>query len=317
MKKSPNLIAFIIALSLHLLIGVVLLMSVEFSLPKENPKEAVSIIHASVVSQQMYDDLAQRQLDAKREEQRKKDNARKAIERKKAEQKRKEALIQKQKEDRIKAERAEKIRQQKEAKRIEAEKIKAAKALQEKKKANEAAKAKKAKELKQKQEAEKKALAKQKEAEKIKAAKIKAEKLAKEKAAKEAKIKAAKAAAAEKERLRQAELDAQMDAEFSDVFSNARSAQQLSEIAKYEALIRGKISRNWKVDPSMRGKSCTLGIRLAPDGLVLSAKMSRGDKQLCSSARRAALQAKTLPIPRDPEIAPKFRDFDITLEPEL
>ena len=67
----------------------------------------------------------------------------------------------------------------------------------------------------------------------------------------------------------------------------------------------------------MKGKSCTLAIRLAPDGLVLSAKRSRGDEKLCISAKRAALKAKTLPIPKDPEIAPQFRDFDITLEPDL
>ena len=117
--------------------------------------------------------------------------------------------------------------------------------------------------------------------------------------------------------MRQAELDRQMAAEFSDDFSSARSAKQLSEIAKYEALIRAKISRNWKVDPSMKGSSCTLAIKLAPDGLVLSARMSRGDKRLCDSARRATIQAKTLPIPKDPEIISQFRDFDITLEPEL
>jgi len=45
--------------------------------------------------------------------------------------------------------------------------------------------------------------------------------------------------------------------------------------------------------------------------------MSKGDKLLCDSARRATLQAKTLPIPKDPQISSQFRDFDITLEPDL
>ena len=108
-----------------------------------------------------------------------------------------------------------------------------------------------------------------------------------------------------------------MEAEFSDDFSSARSAQQTSEIAKYQSLIRSKISRNWKVDSSMRGRTCTLRIKLAPDGLVLSAVMSSGDKALCDSARRATLQANTLPIPNDAEIAGQFRDFDIKLEPDL
>ena len=108
-----------------------------------------------------------------------------------------------------------------------------------------------------------------------------------------------------------------MEAEFADAFSSAQSSKQLSEIARYKALIQDKISRNWQVEPSMKGKTCTLAIRLAPDGLVLTAQRSSGDQKLCDSARRATLKAKTLPIPKDPEIAPQFRDFDITLEPDL
>ena len=108
-----------------------------------------------------------------------------------------------------------------------------------------------------------------------------------------------------------------MEAEFEDAFSSAQSSKQLSEIARYKALIQDKISRNWQVEQSMKGKSCTLAIRLAPDGLVLSASRSSGDQKLCDSAKRATLRAKTLPIPKDPEIAPQFRDFDITLEPDL
>lgn len=123
--------------------------------------------------------------------------------------------------------------------------------------------------------------------------------------------------AEEAERLRQAELDKQMEAEFEDAFSNAQSSKQLSEIARYKALIQDKISRNWQIEPSMKGKSCTVAIRLAPDGLVLSVKRSNGDQKLCDSAERATLKAKTLPIPKDPDIAPQFRDFDITLEPDL
>ena len=108
-----------------------------------------------------------------------------------------------------------------------------------------------------------------------------------------------------------------MEAEFADAFSSAQSSKQLSEIARYKALIQDKISRNWQVEPSMKGKTCTLAIRLAADGLVLSVNHSRGDIQLCESAKRAALKARTLPIPKDPDISSQFRDFDITLEPDF
>jgi len=347
MKKSPDLISFISALCIHLIIGGVLLMSVDFDLPKEKPKETVAIIEASVVNQKIFDDLAQLKKDKIKEQQRLKEEARKKKAREAAEKKRQADLLKKQAEDKIKAEKAEILRKKLEVERIAAEKAK-----------KEAAEA-----LKKKQAAEKKALAEKKKLEKIKAekqaakekaardkaAKEKAakEKAAKEKAAKEkaAKEKAAKEKAArikaeqeikrkaeeakrkaeeeakrkaeEAERIRQAELDRQMEAEFSDDFSSARNAKQLSEIAKYEALIRGKIGRNWTVDPTMKGSTCTLAIRLAPDGLVISANMSSGDRRLCDSARRAALKARTLPIPKDPEIAPQFRDFDITLAPDL
>jgi len=324
MKNSPDLISFISALSIHLIIGGVLLMNVDFDLPKEKPKEAVTIIEASVVSQKMFDDLAQLKVDKLKEEQRLKDEARRQKEREEAEKARQAALLKKQEEERIQAEKAEVLRKKQEAERIAAEKALAAKVLKEKKEAAEA--------LKKKQAAEKKALEEKQALEKIKAEKLAQEKAAKEKAIEEARLKAiedarikaekeakikAEKEAAEAERLRQEELDRQMEAEFSEDFSSARNAKQLSEIAKYEALIRGKISRNWKVDPTMSGSSCTLAIRLAPDGLVISAEMSSGDRRLCDSARRATLAARTLPIPKDPEIAPQFRDFDITLEPDL
>ena len=150
-----------------------------------------------------------------------------------------------------------------------------------------------------------------------KLAKAKADKLAKEKAAKVKAEKIAKAAKEKAEKARQAELDRQMEAEFADEFSTAQSRKQLSEIARYKALIQGKIGRNWQVEPDMKGKTCTLAIKLAPDGLVLSVNRSSGDEKLCASAKRAALKARTLPIPKDPDIISQFRDFDINLEPDL
>ena len=95
-----------------------------------------------------------------------------------------------------------------------------------------------------------------------------------------------------------------------------KNAKKLSEIAKYEALIRGKISRYWNVDASMDGKSCTLDIRLASDGFVISVNTIRGDAQLCKSARNAAFKAKSFALPKDPEIALEFKELRITLTPD-
>ena len=301
MKNSSSLIAFISALSLHLIIGSVLLMSVDFSLPKEKPKGVV--INASVVSQKLFDDLAQRKTDKKLAEKRKIEKARE--EKKARDDKRKKIAKEKA------------LRKKREVERIKAEKLLVAKKLKAKKEAEKAKKIAESKFRKKEAariEAEKKAIAKQK---KVKAERLKAEKVATAKAAKIKAEKIAKQKAAEKERLRQADLDKQMEAEFADEFSSAQSSKQLSEIARYKALIQNKISRNWTISPEMKGKTCTLAIRLAPDGLVLSVDRSRGDKKLCASAKRATLKAQTLPIPKDPEISQQFRDFDITLEPDL
>jgi len=334
MKNSTTLIAFITALALHLIVGAVMLLGLDFSLLKEPPKKEAVVINASMVNKKLFDDLAQKkaQIEAdklaaakRKAEQIRQEKARVKREKQLAEKRRKVAEAK-----RVQAEKDKIARQKKEEERILFEKIVAAKELRAKQEAAEAKKIadaqrkkEEAERVKQQQaeakriEAEKVAAAKALKEKQAQEAKIKAEKLAAEKAAKIKAEKERKAKAAEAERLRQAELDRQMEAEFEDAFSDARSSKQLSEIARYKALIQDKISRNWQVEPSMKGKTCTLAIRLAPDGLVLSAKHSNGDQKLCDSARRATLKAKTLPIPKDTDIAPQFRDFDITLVPDL
>ncbi|WP_022941814.1 cell envelope integrity protein TolA [Psychromonas hadalis] len=310
MKNSTTVIAFVTALSLHLIVGGVLLMSMDFSLPKNKPKEMI-VIKASVVNQKLFDDLAQKKADKvasekRKIEQKRAEKARIKREKKRAEKKRKEVEAMRVKAEKVKAAEKKKLEE-----RILFEKIVAAKALRAKK---EAEKTKKIAEEKFKKQEEKRIKREQEEAKRIEVEKVAVAKALKEKRAKEAKIKADKEAKRKAEHLRQAELDKQMEAEFADSFSSAQSSKQLSEIARYEALIRDKISRNWQVEPSMKGKLCKLSIRLAPDGLVLSTRRIKGDEKVCASAERATRKAKTLPIPRDPEIAPQFRDFDITLE---
>ncbi|WP_372882380.1 cell envelope integrity protein TolA [Psychromonas sp.] len=300
MKDSSTLIAFITALLLHIIVGALLLMNVNFSFLKAQPENAAPIINATIVNQKLFDDLAQRKAEKVQAEKKKieEEKLRVQQEKQRAEEQRK-----KKEEQRIQAAKAETLRKQKEAERVAAEKALAAKKL---KAQQDAEKAKKiADDKRKKQEAEQARKIAEEKRQKIEAQKIAAEKAAQAKAEQE------------KERLRRAELDKQMDAQFEDAFSSAQSSRQLSEIARYKALIQDKISRNWQIEPSMKGKSCTLAIRLASDGLVISATRSRGDIKLCESAKRAALKATTLPIPKDPDISAQFRDFDITLEPDL
>ena len=334
-RKDPAFVPFLIAAGLHLLIGIVLIVGASFSLPKEKPKKEIAVINATVISQQQFDDLANRKDVKRAAAQRKKDQLRKKkekIKRDKDRAKKREIEKKKRKEEAAKKQEIKKaqqkklkkeqaLRKKKEVERVKAEKLVAAKAAMKKK---EQAQAKKKADAKRKQKVEQDRLqakklaaekarkdAKRKKDKQIKDRKIKEEKARKAKLEKQRKAKLAQ------ERLHQAELDSLMAAEFDESFSSAQSSETASEIARYKALIQAKISRNWQVEPSMKGKTCTLAIRLASDGLVLSVKRSRGDTKLCNSARRATLKSKILPIPKDPEISSKFRDFDITLEPEL
>ncbi len=319
MKNSSTVIAFITAVALHLIIGGVLLMNIDFSLPKEKPK--TPIINASLVSQKMFDDLAQRKNEKTLAEKRKIEQARKEKERIKREKKRAEEKRKKIESDRIKAEKAQVLRKKREVERIQAEKLLAAKKLKAKQEADKAKKLADAKRKKKEAErvkAEKNAQEKRKKKE---AERVQAEKAAKAKALKEARLKAEKEtkrkAAAEKERLRQAELDKQMEAEFADEFSSAQSSKQQIEITRYTELIKSKIKNNWITAPAMKGKSCTLAIRLAPDGFVLSVNRVSGDLKVCDSAKRATLKAHSFSMPEDPDIASQFRDINVTLDPDL
>jgi colicin import membrane protein len=310
MKSRSTLIAFISALLLHIIVGTLLLLNMNFSNIKPKPKNEVPIINATVVDQKLFDDLAQRKNEKKEAERKKVEEEKQRIEQEKQriqQEKKKAADLRIKKENqRIQAEKAETLRKEKEAARVVAEKKRAAEQLKAKQDAEKAKKI--ANEKREKQQAEN---ARKQAEEKRK--KVEAQKIAAEKAAAKAKVEAKQ----EKERLRRAELDKQMEAQFENTFANAQSSRQLSEIARYTALIQDKISRNWQTEPSMKGKSCTLRIRLAVDGLVISAKQSSGDLKLCESARRAALKANTLPIPKDPDISTQFRDFDITVVPDF
>lgn len=142
---------------------------------------------------------------------------------------------------------------------------------------------------------------------------FKAKQKAQQKALKDAKLSAQR----EAQRKHIEKLDQLMEADFDQSSSSAQTKKEASEINRYKSLIKDKISRNWQVDSSMKNKKCILAIRLAADGLVLSAIRTDGDADVCNSAKRATFKAKTLPIPSDPNIAMQFRDFDITLEPNL
>lgn len=134
-----------------------------------------------------------------------------------------------------------------------------------------------------------------------------------ERKAAEAKRQAAEAKRREDERKKQ--LAEQLAAEER---ANAESAAQ-TEIDKYLALIRQKVTRNWlKPAGAPKGLACTVRVRTIPGGEVVGVTIIKGsgnaifDRSVESAVRKAA----PLPLPRDPAVAARMREIDFEFIPE-
>jgi len=165
-----------------------------------------------------------------------------------------------------------------------------------------------------------------KEAQRLAEERAKAEAAAKEAERRKKEAEEAERRAAEERRKREeaerraAEREAQLKKEMEEERARrqaARRQQVLSEVEKYQALIRQTIQRNWTVDDSMQGKSCELTISVAPSGFVKSVDTGNGDASVCRSARNAVLKANTLPVSEDPEIYQQMSTIKLTVKPQL
>ncbi|WP_113908161.1 cell envelope integrity protein TolA [Aliidiomarina celeris] len=97
----------------------------------------------------------------------------------------------------------------------------------------------------------------------------------------------------------------------------ARQRRVLSEVERYQVLIRQTIQRNWLTDPSMRGKSCELRISIARDGFVTNVQIMEGDRAVCESAQAAVLRAGSLPVSEDPDVYREMNNILLRVEPNL
>lgn len=277
---------------LHFILGTILVVSVHFSpapdIPEINssaqPIEAV-VVDAAQINQQLQriEQEKQQKLDAER--------------RKKEEQERQ--IRQREEEVR----RAEQAAAEARKKRQEEQKRAAAEAERKKREAEEQARRDEAERQRKERE--------RKEAERKKAEQERKRKEAEKKAKEEAERRAQEALEkAEQERI----LEEQLKAEQA-VRNAKRRRQVMSEIGKYTALIEQTIKRNWIVDPSMKGKSCRLNIRLASNGLVTQVTTLEGDPNVCRSAQSAVLKSETLPVSSDPDVFAEMKEINLTLKP--
>ncbi len=289
MKFGP---AFFISFGLHIVLGGMLIVSMDFHTPlapqnvtiNATPIEAV-VVDKAVIDKQLKKIKDQEDEAKRKEQQRQADRERRAREeeqRRRDEQKRiadLEKQKQRQIEDKKRAEQAavearkkrereeklEKERQQKELERRAAEE----RARKEKQKRED--EARRVREAEQQRQLEKEL--------------------------------------AEQERLLQEQLEAEQS-----VRSQQRQKHVLTEQGKYTALIKSTITQNWIVDDSMNGKSCRVNIKLSPSGFVKQVKVLGGDSRVCLAAERAILRAGDLPMSSEADVYEKLKDITITFD---
>ena len=287
--------SFLLSLSLHIVIGVVLFFSFDFtSKPITPPKPMVNIVNATAVDKSQVDQELKRLKE--KEEKKKQDELKrkKELDRKEAELKKK-LDAEKNKANEIKkkkeAERQKAEQQKIRLKKLEVEKKK--KEAEKKRKEKEAAEKKKREEERKKKEAEKKRLAEEKK-------KKEEEKKRKEK--EEAERKAREAALQE-------ELEAELRAE--------QERKDLTEIQKYQIRIARAIENKFNRLGLEEGLSCVILIRMIEGGKVVEASIvkSSGNELFDERAHKAVFTASPLPVPDETRLFEKMRNIRFTFEP--
>ncbi|MNO73671.1 cell envelope integrity inner membrane protein TolA [compost metagenome] len=105
--------------------------------------------------------------------------------------------------------------------------------------------------------------------------------------------------------------------EETNAHSQATPVDSRGEVDKYAALIKATVERYMILEPTMRGKTCTLGVKLASSGMVISVDSGQGDLAVCRSGKAAILKANQLPVPKDPAALEMLKEFNLKLEPNI
>ena len=99
----------------------------------------------------------------------------------------------------------------------------------------------------------------------------------------------------------------------------AHAARAATEVDKYKALIRQRVSRSWsRPVSSAKGLKCVVSVRLTPSGEVLAAAVVRssGDSLFDRSVENAVYKSAPLPLPADPRLFDNFREIEFLFNPE-
>ncbi len=131
----------------------------------------------------------------------------------------------------------------------------------------------------------------------------------------------------EKERqLKQALIEKEEKQRLEKIAAKKRAAEkqrqaryQQGEIAKYEALIKSKITRNWIFPASyQKGMKCKVLVRIIPSGDVISVRItqSSGNAAFDRSVEMAVKKASPLPVPESSTgLFEHFREVELVFDP--
>jgi colicin import membrane protein len=97
-----------------------------------------------------------------------------------------------------------------------------------------------------------------------------------------------------------------------------QQAARQTEINRYIALIRNKVSQNWLQLGFQKGLKCTVQVNLIPSGDVVNARVtvSSGNAQFDDSVLKAVHKASPLPLPKDPVLLNEMRVINFEFEPK-
>jgi len=116
------------------------------------------------------------------------------------------------------------------------------------------------------------------------------------------------------EKKRRLEAEREMQAQMVAEQNAAKQQQILTEVQKYVALIKSKISRNWIVG-NQTGQ-CVLEVKLAAGGFVIDVREISGTPGICRSAQAAVYKADPLPVSPKQDVFNKMRTLRLTLDPQ-
>jgi TolA protein len=86
------------------------------------------------------------------------------------------------------------------------------------------------------------------------------------------------------------------------------STDPYPDITAYAGLIKSNIESKFYFKNSYAGKSCTLRMKLAPNGLLMDIKSEEGDPELCQAAISATVAVHKFPAPPNQKVYDVFKN---------